>query len=105
LENSEQTSSNIKSQETSKPPENKEFTTSEQQADLPPKKPIEVPTGDKTNPIKVTNSDKLDNKQNNKLIETDKDLSEVIWVWSRLPQENKSAILTLVRAAVNKNES
>jgi hypothetical protein len=70
----------------SKRPENKEFTTSEQQADLPPKKPIEVPTGDKTNPIKVTNSDKLDNK----LIETDKDLSEVIWAWSRLPQEIKS---------------
>ncbi|MFC1781384.1 hypothetical protein ACFLZ8_03910 [Planctomycetota bacterium] len=59
---------------------------------------------DNTNTIKVTNSTKLDHKQNNKLIETDKDLAEVSGAWSRLSKEIRSAILTLVRAVIDKND-
>ncbi|MEJ2648152.1 MAG: hypothetical protein P8016_07060 [Sedimentisphaerales bacterium] len=85
----------------SKHSENKELTASEQQADSLQNKPSEVPTSDNSNTIEVSDSDKLDNK----LTINDPDLFSIIEAWSKLPKEIRTAILTIVRAAVNKNES
>jgi hypothetical protein len=63
-----------------------------------------VSARDNPNTIEVTSSDKLDHKQNNKLTISDKDLSEVVRAWNRLPREIRSAILMIVRAAINNNE-
>jgi hypothetical protein len=60
-----------------------------------------VPKADSPDIKKVTNSDKPDNKLNNKLIEMDTDLTVVIEAWPTLPSAICSAIVAIVR---NSNE-
>ena len=61
--------------------------------------PNTVPTADSTNTMKVTSSDKLDNKQNNKLTKLDADLAVVVEAWPELPDAIRSAIVAIVRSS------
>jgi hypothetical protein len=47
--------------------------------------------------MKVTYSDRLDNKQNNKLMEMDTDLTVVVETWPQLPSAIRSVIIDIVR--------
>ena len=58
-----------------------------------------MPTADNPDTMKVTSSDKLDNKQNNKLIEMDTDLAIVVEAWPELPSAIRSAIVAIVRSS------
>ncbi|MBC8218309.1 MAG: hypothetical protein H8E73_07580 [Planctomycetes bacterium] len=59
-----------------------------------------MPADDSPDTIRVTRSDKPDNKLSNKPDE----LAEVVEVWPQLSEPIRSAILTLVRASVDKHE-
>jgi len=63
-----------------------------------PNEPSKVPNTDNASIRKITCSDKLDNKQNNKLIKSDSDLDEILAVWPELPEHIKQAIMVLVRS-------
>jgi hypothetical protein len=47
----------------------------------------------------VTNSDKLDNKQNNKPTKMDADLTVVVEAWPKLSEAIHSAIVAIVRSS------
>ena len=85
-------------QKESKSTKNKEVTTDTSLCSNGPQSPSEVPTDDSTNTIKVTSSDKLDNKLSNKPTK-DTDLAEIIEVWPQLPSAIRSAIVAIVRAS------
>jgi len=97
LPNLSETTSDNSGQNTSKSAKNKEVTASSADEKIPPNEPSDVPNEDKANTIKVSCSDKLDNKQNNKP-ERDADLNEIIEAWPVLSNDIRSAILTLIRA-------
>jgi hypothetical protein len=61
-----------------------------------------VPNADSTVINKVTYSDKLDNKQNNKLTKPDSDLNEIVTVWLELPEHIKAAIKALTETHIQK---
>ena len=87
-----------KCQDTPKPAENKEVTATSTEDSIPSNRPSKLPNEDRANTIKVTNSDKLDNKQNNKP-EADRDLAEVIKAWPQIPSAIRSAIVAIVRSS------
>ena len=67
------------------------------------KKPPKVPTDDRSSTNKVTCSDKLDDKLSNKLT-ADPEFAEIVNAWPELPNDIKSAVLTLVRASTDKQK-
>ncbi|MDT8300835.1 MAG: hypothetical protein RQ760_05065 [Sedimentisphaerales bacterium] len=86
----------------SKCTKNKEVTTNKAEGDSTPNELPEVSTADRPSTIKVTSSDKLDNKQNNKPTKSDSDLAEIIETWPELPDAICSAIVAIVRASKEK---
>ena len=98
--NQSKTTDDSKCQERSKSTKNQEVTSTPTDGSTPSKKPAKVPTGDSRNTIRVTRSDKLNNKLSNKPDE----LAEVVSVWPELPKAIRSAILAIVRASIDKQE-
>ncbi len=96
-----ETTDDSKSQGASKYASSQGVTLAPPDGPTPSKNPVNVPTDDSRSTIEVTRSDKLDNKLSNKPDE----LAEVVEVWPKLPDAIRSAILTLVRASIDKHES
>jgi len=100
LDKSSKTTGDSKSQDTSKSTQNKEVTSTQADGSKASNRPAKVPSNDSTYTIKVTRSDKLDNKLSNK----PDDLAEVVNAWTELPSDIRTAILTLVRASTNQQK-
>jgi hypothetical protein len=89
-----------KSQSASKSAENQEVTSTQADDSTSPNQPAKVPVDDSTGTKNVSRSDKLSYKPT----ESDADLAEVVQAWPQLPDAIRSAILTLVRASIEKQE-
>jgi hypothetical protein len=100
LSNQSGTTGDTESQEESKSAKGKGVTSTPDGGPTTSKKPSKVPTDDSTDTIKVTRSDKLNNKLSNKPDE----LAEIISTWPKVPDAIRSAILALVRASIGKQE-
>ena len=89
----DKTADDNKGKERSKSAKNQEVASTPTDGSTTLKKPPELPTDDSTNTIKVTRSDKLDNKLSNK---PDPDLSEIIAAWPELPEHIRAAVKALI---------
>jgi hypothetical protein len=86
-----------KGQQESKYYINKGLTATGVQADLSSDKPVQVPTDDCTNTANVPDSNKLNNKPDNKPGGLDTEIVKIVQTWPSLPDVIRSVILTLIR--------
>jgi hypothetical protein len=84
LEKADKTTDDNKSQEESKSVKNQEVTSIPTDGPTTSKKPSKVPTDDSTDTIKVTRSDKL----NNKLSDKPDELAEIVSTWRKYPKQS-----------------
>ena len=62
-----------------------------------------MPTDDRGSTKKVTGSDKLNNKLNNKPTQMSDDLAEIVAAWPKLPEHIKAAIKALIQTCAKES--